>query len=37
MTRVQAQRELQRRLDNTFGAHIEAVCKRTAQALDRCG
>jgi len=37
MTRVQAQRELQRSLDNTFGAHIEAVCKRTAQALERCG
>jgi Xaa-Pro dipeptidase len=37
MTRVEAQRDLERSLDNTFGPHIQAVCERTARALDRCG
>ncbi len=37
MTHLEAQRGLQRSLDNTFGPHIRAVCERTAQALDRCG
>ncbi len=37
MTRGEAQRDLERDLDNTFAAHIEAVCARTARALERCG
>jgi Xaa-Pro dipeptidase len=36
MTRVEAQRDLERNLDDTFGLHIQAVCERTAQALERC-
>jgi Xaa-Pro dipeptidase len=37
MTRVAAQSNLERSLDNTFGPHLEAVCTRTAQALERSG
>ena len=37
MTAVEPQRELERSLDSTFGAHIQAVCERTAQALSSCG
>jgi Xaa-Pro dipeptidase len=37
MTGAQAQRDLERNLDDTFGPHLEALCERTAQALDRCG
>ena len=37
MTRVEAQRDLERNLDDTFGLHIQAICERTAQALDHCG
>jgi len=37
MTRVEAHGDLHTRLDNTFGPHIQAVCARTAQALERCG
>ena len=29
--------ELQARLDSSFGPHIEAVCARTARALEACG
>jgi Xaa-Pro dipeptidase len=37
MTGVEMQRNLERDLDNTFGPHLEALCARTAQALERCG
>ncbi|MBV9316630.1 MAG: hypothetical protein JOZ34_04125, partial [Gammaproteobacteria bacterium] len=37
MTRVAAQSNLERSLDNTFGPHLNAVCTRTAQALERSG
>jgi Xaa-Pro dipeptidase len=37
MTRAEPQRDLQRSLDSTFGAHIQAVCQRTAAALATCG
>ena len=37
MTRVEMQINLENNLDNTFGPHLEAVCTRTARALDRCG
>jgi Xaa-Pro dipeptidase len=32
-----SQRNVQRRLDEAFGPHLEAVCARTAQALAACG
>jgi Xaa-Pro dipeptidase len=37
MTPVEAPRNLHSSLDNTFGAHIQAVCERTTHALERCG
>ncbi len=33
----EVQRTLERSLDSSFPAHIEAVCQRTGQALERCG
>jgi Xaa-Pro dipeptidase len=37
MTGAEPQRDLQRSLDGTFGAHIQTVCERTARALASCG
>jgi Xaa-Pro dipeptidase len=37
MTGVEMQSNLEKDLDNTFGPHLQAVCARTEQALERCG
>ena len=37
MTGVEMQINLEKNLDNSFGPHLEAVCARTARALERCG
>jgi Xaa-Pro dipeptidase len=37
MTGLEAQRNLERTLDSSFGPHIETVCQRTARALASCG
>jgi len=37
MTAVDAQHRLESSLDRSFGPHIEALCERTAQALESCG
>jgi Xaa-Pro dipeptidase len=37
MAGIAAGVELQARLESAFAAHIEAVCARTARALDECG
>ena len=37
MTGVDPQRDLESSLDRSFGPHLQAVCERTAQALESCG
>jgi Xaa-Pro dipeptidase len=37
MTGVDAQLDLERSLERSFGPHLQAVCERTARALEDCG
>src|SRR2546421_5495545 len=37
MSSVGSTPELEARLEGTFGAHLEAVCERSARALTACG
>ena len=37
MTGVGSERDLQARLDSSFGPHIATVCERAARALEACG
>src|SRR2546430_7197501 len=37
MSSVESTPEREARLDGTFGAHLEAVCERSARALTACG